>query len=629
LALAAILGLPAVGCSDGGRRSGLRFEVAPAAGAGCGGAPSTFQVGCVELTLCESDDPTSCVVLAPSGGPYPTGPDDEMQSILVPSVGGSIRFDARVDPTLTYDLDVVAFGQPGTGGRSGVVAVGHQSRVAFDGSPATVWLYPVDGWTCPGNTSTRLRRAFHQSVALSNGDALIFGGIVFEPGAAGLPIAGVSPTVELVPAADSVYVFDARTETLDRIDTVNGDAELLRRAFSEGRWVERTASDGVERIRLFGGVMGDSLAQFTLSPGQLPVSVRVEGAEPAPTVDVLYDPAARTITVDSTMTGTFETVVAGSTAALPVAAERQRDHFALVGTSTSAPQYVTSVARIPALAGFGSPLAPERLLPTMSPVTGGWLVYGGNVSDTTDLAVNRAVLIGSTDGRPRPLTLPDDLTPSVLHTATSVNGTVVAAGGLAISGLGVATPVAAASAGALRVVRPSLAGDALVALPVTGADPERERIYHAALRDEASRVLVIGGSTREGTSQFHEVSSAFAVEVEPAVEVSPLPALRQARFGHSAVLLRGGRVLVTGGLRRGQDSPESASSLYLVDEPELLVVRDVSRTLSCEAGTDDAGMASVDAGASRDSGPAADAGPTSDAGAGGDAGLSPGLDAGM
>jgi hypothetical protein len=77
------------------------------------------------------------------------------------------------------------------------------------------------------------------------------------------------------------------------------------------------------------------------------------------------------------------------------------------------------------------------------------------------------------------------------------------------------------------------------------------------------------------------------------IAVQMLPSLRTGRFAHSAVLLTGGRLLVTGGLRRGADMGESSSSLYMVEEPELLVVRPADGLVSCEAGGGDAGPPDV------------------------------------
>ncbi|MFN7699134.1 MAG: hypothetical protein ACK5U8_14635 [Deltaproteobacteria bacterium] len=592
--LVALLGASAAlegGCTDGGRRSALRFEAAPASGAGCGASPAPLRVHCAQLTLCENGDPSTCVALAPVGGPYPEPADSGMQSILVPAVGGSFRFDARVDPSRTYDVDVVAYGLPNDEGRSDVVGVGHTSRVRFDGSPATVWLYPTDGWTCPGNTSTRLRRAFHQSVALSNGDALILGGIAFESSVSLL----ANPTVALVPADESALVFDARTEEIVRV-VVSGDASLLQRAFFEARWLDRT-TDGKERVRLFGGVTGNTRAEFTLLSGRIPVNILADGFVPAQGVTVLYDPVARTLEIESPGSS-FETIVETSVDAVPQAETPRPTHVVLVGAESSQPQFVTQVGRVPAgMAEFGSTLTSPRRGATLTPVPGGWLVIGGNIADAEPgLSARSVVLIRASDGEASPLLVPFEIVPSVLHTASVVNGLVVIAGGLRISGNGLASPVPGAPPQApqpvLRAVRMTPAGDALELVSISGAASVPELIYHTSTRDESGRVIVVGGSTRMMGSQFHAASSVYAVATDE-IAVQMLPSLRTGRFAHSAVLLTGGRLLVTGGLRRGADMGESSSSLYMVEEPELLVVRPADGPVSCEAGGGDAGPPDV------------------------------------
>jgi hypothetical protein len=575
------------GCTDSGRHSSLRFEIAPA----CGGA-ATVQIGCVEVEVCESDDPGQCVAVAPVGGPYPAPEEDGVTSVLVPVVGGSLRFDVRANVGTLYDIDVVAFGES-SGGRSAPVAAGHATRVSLDGGSSTVRLYPTDAWTCPEeDAALTLRRAFHQSVALSNGDALIVGGITFERTTAGLTLVAGTPTAGLVPGPESVLVYDAREERLYPVTVSDGDAELLARVMFHARWIERTTPDARERVRLYGGS----------STNQFPVRVSDAGAEPAQTIDLLYDPATRSLEIQS-RTGSLETVIESERSPLPGA--RVTMFGALVGNVTSSPEIVTafgtaaeSVSEVMALP------SPRRGATLTRFGARGFVVYGGNTTQMEpDQSAERALLLAST-GAMQSVVLPPSLATSALHTASVIDDdTVLFVGGLALNGLTIVAPTAPV----VRAYELAASGGALNEVPLTGSgEPATERILHSATAYRApgatrSSVVVIGGSTRSGSSQFQPLDSAYLVDLDATTQIQALPPLDTGRFAHSSVLLRGGRVLVTGGLRRGVRAPgcttgcEETSSLYLVDATEVVVVRPLPSALSCEAATMDAGPPAVDA----------------------------------
>ncbi len=604
------------GCSDQGRHSSVRFDVATA----CDGS-GTEQLGCFEVEVCESDAPTRCVAVAPVGGPYPAAEEDGSTSVLVPIVGGSLRFDVRATLGTTYDIDVVAYGLAEGSARSDVVAAGHASRVLLEGGATTVRLIPTGAWSCPSASDVMMRRAFHQSVPLSNGDALIIGGVTFERTSSGLTLVAGTPTASLVDGAESLLVYDAHDERLYPVTISDGDADLLARAMFHARWIERTTPDSHERVRLYGGVTGGSSLTFAVSStNQYPVRVSDAGAEPAPTVDLLYDPVARSVAIQM-RTGSLESVIESERSALP--AGRASSFSALVGNVTSAPEVVTAFGNAAETVSEVETLPSPRRGATLTRFGArGFVVYGGNTMQAdVEQNAERALLLGP-DGTMQAFALPASLTLSAIQTASVIDDdTVLFVGGLSINAGTVAPPTGDVA----RAYELASVGGALVEVPLTGTgETTSERIYHTATLYRArgaarNAVVIVGGSTRTGTSQFQPLDTAYLVDLDAATSVTALPSLDTPRFGHSSVLLRGGRVLVTGGLRRGVPAPgcssncEVTSSLYLVDTAEMLTVRALPGAVSCEAATIDAGPTPTDAGR-RDAGRDAFAAPVPDAG---------------
>lgn len=210
------------------------------------------------------------------------------------------------------------------------------------------------------------------------------------------------------------------------------------------------------------------------------------------------------------------------------------------------------------------------------------------------------------DGGRLPIAVPAELAVSTLHTASPFGSDgLLFVGGLGLSGNLTSAP----SASSIRLMRYSAGAETLTAQPIDGSDAyDVERIYHTATRfreadapDDA--IVVVGGSsaTRSGTTaaQFQELADAFVVEGEAAApRIRSLRPLRAARFGHASVLLRGGRLLVTGGMRRGDPTAgEQRTDLYVVDLPELLFVRTLPAARACSAPLDGGRAVRPDAGA--------------------------------
>jgi len=614
-----LLGALLAGCPDQGRRSGIQFTVVPGGACGTPLIPM-LSSRCFQIEVCETANPSVCVAVAPAGGPYPMPEEPGNLRVVVPASSGALTFDARAEPGRAYDIDMIVFGEAGPTGLSPPVAAGHASGVVLEGGGevAVMRLYPTSAWSCPGNGNDvpprSFRRAFHESVALSNGDVLIIGGIA-------IPDDGVSPAVVgasagLVEGSDSVWVYDSRAEQLLPV-TVDGDAALLSRVAFQARWVQRTGL-GRELVRLYGGVMGTSTLTFAVGAVATSPHPRAIGPSPvpAPVVDLEYDADSHTLAVS--MTGDpVNAVLQSASRDLPSDAQPQVAGLFGGGGLSEVTRFGTESASDITLAG---PMLPSPLSGATITVIGSagssYLVYGGNRAQTgMDQNLGRAFVLGST-GMPNALTPPANLRPSGLHTASSIDAnTVLYIGGLSL----VDATVLAPSFSVLRAV--TYDGVSLAALDVAiPAAVEPSRIYHSATlyrEPDAVRssVVVVGGTT--ATEQLQALGTAFVVDLSQTPPRRALPPLQFARFGHSTALLRGGRVLVTGGLRRGTGA--DSSKLLGVTEVELMVVRPLPAPVFCDV--------SVDAGTSEDAG--RDAPMMSRPDAGRDAALSAGADAGV
>ncbi len=593
-----LAGVLLAGCPEQGRRTGIQFTVVPAGACGTTLLPM-LSSRCFQIEVCETDNPSVCVAVAPVGGPYPAPEDDAGLPLWtrVPATSGALTFDARAEPGQAYDIDMIVFGEASESGLSSPVAVGHASGVILDGggAPATVRLYPATAWSCPGNGGDvpprSFRRAFHESVALSNGDVLIIGGIA-------IPDDGVSPAVVgasagLVEGGDSVWVYDSRAEQLLPVTIVDGDAALLSRVAFQARWVQRTGR-GRELVRVIGGVMGSSTLTFAVgavATSRYPLAIG-ESPVPAPIVDLEYDAEAHTI--ELSMTGDpVNAVLQSPTRDLPAEDQLQVAGLFGGGGLSEVTRFGNENASRISLAGpaLASPLSGATITGIGSAGTS-YLVYGGNRAQTgTDQDLGRAFVLDST-GTPNALTAPASLRPSGLHTASSIDAeTVLYVGGLALVDATVVAP-------SFPVLR-GITYDTVALTELTVSIPavvEPSRIYHSATLYRApgasrNSVVVVGGTT--ATEQLQALGTAFVVDLGAATPVRPLPALQFPRFGHSTALLRGGRVLVTGGLRRGTGA--DSSKLVGVTEVELMVVRPLPDPLVCDA-------ASMDAGTSEDAG---------------------------
>ncbi len=603
-----------LGCSD--QRRTLYFTRATSA---CGAATPPLDIACMLVRVCESDHPDVCLAIAPPSGDHPESSAGN-RPLLVD--GNVVPFDVPAAAGTLYDVDVQVFGPSGASPAS-LIAVGHATRISFDDPGNRVFLYPGDGsYTClPFASDLPLRRAFHQSVALSNGDALIVGGVT-TPGA--IRINFGTPTVGLVPTSDAVLAFDAHDEQFHRVELRGApeDVAQVARTFFEARWIARSV-DGLERVRLFGGVTGAGQLTFEQGPmSEMPTHVLAGTGTPAAVIDLLYDPRSHSASVER-VSARLVVGLESARDALPGSPVRALEGFVGDGREVawSVEELVGASGPVFASMGKRRGATLTRLLESTFLVYGGQrqaLVAGDPAGYDWDQTLDRAMVI---DGGARLTSAPPDaLAVSTLHTASAIGADrVVFVGGLGL----VDSLTAAPTSPAVRAFRYAPSARALERLEIQGADGvDRERIYHTATLYRApsatlDSVVVIGGSTgiRDATpqAQLQPMDDSFVVEMDAPARIRPLASLHTARFGHASALLRGGRILVTGGLRRGVPANhEESTDLYVVDAPELVSVRPPAAPILCESGAIDSGVAR-DAGVDGGSGGGADAGESLDA----------------
>lgn len=218
--------------------------------------------------------------------------------------------------------------------------------------------------------------------------------------------------------------------------------------------------------------------------------------------------------------------------------------------------------------GFSVQPEPVPLAEILDPVEGAFRVIGPmavpRFGHTASLLPDGTVLIaGGWDGSGSVLAAAEIFDPATetfrplppLHEARAGHGAIVLADGraLLIGGAG-AEQIFLASAETFdhRTGRFT---------PVGSMSEAREN--HAAVRLADGRVLVSGG--HQGRRDARRILASAELFDPSTNRFTPAGPLRFARHKHDAVLLRDGRVLITGGASRG-DTPSDTSELYDPDQ---------------------------------------------------------------
>ncbi len=599
----------ALGCSTSPRGT-LTIELAPSIDDGCGPRAIPGEWECLRMQICESppregavtpadagtvdagrrdagggsSDP--CVQITVPGGNY----DDATRELIV-SRRELLAFDARVDPDRYYDIEVIAYTAGG-----GAAAVGRAPYVRPLDSDVRVRLQRFGLSSCPGpgDGAVVAHRAFGAAVALPNGDVLHLGG------ATGTNV----PAAELIASArfqPVIQVYDVSRGRYRNVTLPDG-APFLRVLF-EARHIE-TLGDGRERIRIFGGFgagmestvsvrLDDKLGFSDYGNPILPGG----GTTAEQTMDLLLDPTSLAATlelvpgpgitsvggaaVSEVIDGTVVSVggTPATDPAVPVTSAQLANAFQV--WSTSSLETNTSLDGTSAGGRIGATVT------YLGDDT--FLAWGGGILPTpsTPTGVEHleaaGILIDLGSATPSSSLVPAPATPVAYHTATRLGpDRVLIAGGATITATAsAATPAIALSPAPAGFTILSRSGTTVTATAVGGTSREATLFHTATVLSESggvpTAIVVIGGAVTRGAA----ILTTFRAMEGQNVGVlrgsgsswtyTEMAALENPRFGHSATLIPGVGVLVSGGYQRGLTGdgnlePVGQDELFLLDD---------------------------------------------------------------
>ncbi|MEC7525217.1 MAG: hypothetical protein VYE22_35370 [Myxococcota bacterium] len=574
-----------LGCGGGGDAADLVItSAAPSDAPACERSIVSLENFCAEIRLFE---------VRPSGERVPYriyDPDADGVDYDAPGQialrfdsnrpnGRRLRFDADLDPSSRYDLEVEVYDGAGEGFAGAVV-----EDIPTDGSDVVVRLYPHQRWACataPQSLRVPQPRALHHAVALDDGDVLIFGGVTAsDPDGGGVHVQSIlrSPAAIL---ATEVEVYDVDRHVIEEVDVSHElDGEIpggVGRVLSGAVYLGAAdASVGgethrVHRIRVFDGVtmrpdqaaspvlgLDPSGTELEFEDGYpfVPLPMRAQLADP---IDLLFDADARTMTIEPADVG--EGLQRGAAVTVSDAIEGRRIGAPGFVKPPGAfePGSVFYAVGPDGAVGESGAFDGSRLGATVTALGpgGGFVVWGGLAAtgapggtvDPTSLAFTPLGGAG-TDAR-------------AMHTATRLDSTsLLVAGGLPVMGgriLG--NEGAGALTAPLAILELGAPGE-VIARPYASAEYQATA-FHTATLDEPLGVILVGGATTVSGNRFTPVDAVWAVR---GAEVTALASLAVARWGHTATPLPGRRLLVWGGF-----APTSERLVVRpISEPEVL-----------------------------------------------------------
>ena len=433
---------------------------------------------------------------------------------------------------------------------------------------AEIRLYPFGQWSCPGTGATP--RALHGAQRVGDDEVLIFGGVAgdeIDPLSLRDPAEYGGPL-----AVGGIEVYDGRTHEFRPVTIINRindqDPALRRVLFATvdvGPEVDPDDSaNTLHRIRLLGGYQaegGVAMVHFdslgTRGPAGAPIvpSRFVEAAGP---VDLVYNARAGTVTIED---AAFSGAVARGG---PLAVG---DFF---GMSSPTDPALVAITLAPMGGGFAPPtnvysytregdavdamrvLETPRLGPAVLTVADGFLVWGGAINP--DVRATAGELFPPRGGDPMTLAAPPSVpVPAAFHSWNRTGeDRFLIAGGFAIQGAG------EVGEGTLLEQLPDtpiyyleVGRGGVLAARVVPADGYVSTIFHTATMIPEVGVVLIGGARPRDIDETAANDPRLVPQDQAALvagaALAPFPNLGTARWGHTATLLSGHRLLVVGG----------------------------------------------------------------------------------
>ncbi len=439
----------------------------------------------------------------------------------------------------------------------------HLENVEVGSDPVRVRLEPFREWACAGRAvdGHLATRALHAAVQVGNGDVVLLGGITGDTIDPGSAAGGGRPGGLLQPA---VEVYDASQQRFRRVSTPG--MEGFGRVLFGAVYMGADAPDK-HRIRVVGGYelpadqSSSAVLNFDSGGSVAPLGAPFAPssvAEVAPTVDLIYDSAQLTLTVQS-----MPSERARGAAITVSAPLDDGTRGILVGLTQTGAGDAPSSLWYTLDDAAGMMLAHQRLGATIDavPALGELFVWGGDLSMDTPMVPERAGEILMPGAASTPISSTDFGLPGpvAFHSSTPIdNDTFVIAGGLEVEASGHlrATPASDPIFG-IRV------GTGAVSKVEIADNGYTASIFHTATRVPGVGVVITGGAIVDAGNRLAPVATVGAVAGTPSTLGfdDALPDLDVARWGHAATLLPGNRILITGGLARNSMLPTRLTAL--------------------------------------------------------------------
>lgn len=602
-ALAWLLILPLFSCAKSENISTFSIELASVSMDGsCSDTEDELPVAvtCIGVSLCRRDG-ADCTPM-----PLYRSSDDHggpgAQSIRLGRLAAAtFALDARTESG-PHEVNVVAYDESGH-----VFATGVARDVRLDGAPIRVRLQRSDEWSCgPAHAdidgAPLQSRALHAATAMPNGDVLIYGGVTGDE----IDISGFATGAQGASLERSVEVYDA-SEDRFYVASVSDPLGFGRVFFASE--LATLDDEPPYKIHVFGGYSIATGAVLRVDGSQssaanstgLPFVPTAE-ASPAESVTFLYDPVTHHVDVEPLGgTGGFTTGFPAVTGFLDDANPSLLITGA--GAFTGATSQTTLSDEISWVGHEGAPVSGSfpALLQGRAGATvsvfpnahGAALVWGGNIGNALLADVRshagELVRLSFPDVLPVPGGNADAAScatmanssgapePTVFHSATTLDGGIVVAGGLYVG----------AAECPMHGVRTTFNNDQpITVFSISGTTITATRAisgdfvgtaFHSATRLDANHVMLVGGAF-SGMLNSDVVLPLTAFDqvgvVGPGhtstdgfLYTSSAPLMR-ARFGHAAAILPGGRVLVTGGFERFMSG--ASAKLRAFGSPEVI-----------------------------------------------------------